>query len=105
MDAEPVETPQEVQHERLTRIRVGATGLAAIVIVVLLAATFSGTASNEPEFTPETMAESVATETGNIAAAQEPQEPLAELGVAPTTTPEAEPGAIATGGNRDSDPE
>ena len=55
--------------------------------IVLLAATFSGTASNEPELTPEAMAEQI--DPGIELSSEEelPQEPLAELGVAPGTGP------------------
>lgn len=85
----------EARQERTNRIRIGATGLASIVVIVLLAATFSGTASNEPELTPEAMAEQI--DPGIELSSEEelPQEPLAELGVAPGTGPveetEAEP--------------
>jgi hypothetical protein len=87
-----VDAAAEARQERANRIRIGATGLAVIVVIVLLAATFSGTASNEPELTPEAMAEQAADDE-NAATAQEelPQEPLAELGVAPGTGPVEEP--------------
>ncbi|MBC2776949.1 hypothetical protein [Parasphingopyxis marina] len=96
-----VDPVAEARQERMNRIRIGATGLAVIILVVLLAATFSGTASNEPELTPEAIAEHAA-EDENPAADElpPPQEPLAELGVAPSTGPvetptgtPAEPGA------------
>lgn len=105
MNASPIETQQDVRHERQTRIRVGATGLAFIVLVVLLAATFSGTASNEPELTPEAMAEDAASETAEAEVPAEPQEPLAEIGVMPTTTPEAEPSGQQGGVEAAPDPE
>jgi type IV secretory pathway VirB10-like protein len=85
----------DARQERNNRIRIGATGLASIVVIVLLAATFSGTASNEPELTPEAMAEQIQPDSDLNAEEELPQEPLAELGVAPGTGPveetEAEP--------------
>lgn len=80
------------RQERTNRIRIGATGLATIVLIVLLAASFSGTASNEPELTPEGIAERAAQDENALTAAEEqPQEPLAELGVAPGTGPVEDP--------------
>lgn len=79
-------------QERANRVRIGITGLATIVLIVLLAATFSGTASNEPELTPEGIAEQAAQDENALTAAEEqPQEPLAELGVAPGTGPVENP--------------
>jgi hypothetical protein len=83
-DAEALDA---VRQERTSRVRVGATGLAVIIVIVLLAATFSGTASNEPELTPEALAEQGANDAGSDGLPEgEPQEPLAELGVAPATS-------------------
>ena len=94
----PANDTPDPRQERANRIRIGATGLATIVLIVLLAATFSGTASNEPELTPEGMAEQAAQEESESAALDEqPQEPLAELGVAPgpgrAEVPAADPAA------------
>lgn len=77
----------DARQERMNRIRIGATGLATIVVVVLLAAGFSGTASNEPELTPEAMAEQREPDPEAPAISDQRQEPLAELGVAPGTGP------------------
>lgn len=97
MEETQTETIEELRLERLTRIRVGATGLAVIVIVVLLAASLSGTASDEPELTPEAIAEGSADGSGGEPAVEEqPQEPLAEMGVAPATAPVEEGAAPAT---------
>ncbi|WP_299329232.1 hypothetical protein [Parasphingopyxis sp.] len=88
MNDEPVETFDDTRQEHANRVRIGATGLASIVVIVLLAASFSGTASNEPELTPEAMAEQAEQADTELAAEEEqPQEPLAELGVAPGTGP------------------
>lgn len=92
----------DTADERLTRVRVGATGLAVIVIVVLLAASFSGTASNEPELTPEAMAEeAAAAEEEEAAVDGQPEDPLAELGVAPPTAPAEEEGEGAEAADLD----
>lgn len=82
----PLTDTAELRRERANRVRIGATGLAAIVVIVLLAVSFSGTASNEPELTPEAIAEQAAAGDPEADAVDEPpQEPLAELGVAPGT--------------------
>jgi len=84
-EAPPTDTA-ELRRERASRVRIGATGLAAIVVIVLLAVSFSGTASNEPELTPEAIAEHAAAgDPESVAVEEPPQEPLAELGVAPGT--------------------
>lgn len=84
----PADNPSDARQERVNRIRIGATGLATIVVTVLLAASFSGTASNEPELTPEAIAEQATQDETVLAVDEEqPQEPLAELGVAPGTGP------------------
>lgn len=91
MAEEQADLITDPRHERASRIRIGATGLAAIVVIVLLAASFSGTASNEPELTPEAMAEQALTDGDPTPAEEMPQEPLAELGVAPGTGPIEDP--------------
>lgn len=89
---DPADSISDARQERLNRVRIGATGLATIILTVLLAASFSGTASNEPELTPEAMAEQAAQdETAPAIEEEQPQEPLAELGVAPGTGPVEEP--------------
>lgn len=91
MDRQSFGSAEELRRERISRIRIGATGLAFIVLIVLLAVSISGTASNEPELTPEAMAEQeAAAATGSAGGEQQPQEPLAELGVAPSTGPPEE---------------
>jgi hypothetical protein len=76
------------QSERTQRVRAGATGLAAVLIIAGLAgAIFNTTASDEPESELEAQITQV---TGNTATAVEKEvnEPLAELGVAPASEPE-----------------
>lgn len=88
MDRQAPLPTDEIRRERIHRIRIGATGLAFIVLLVLLAVSISGTASNEPELTPEAIAEQQAAETGESTGdGAQPQEPLAELGVAPPSGP------------------
>ncbi|MEM8696518.1 MAG: hypothetical protein AAGE05_10895 [Pseudomonadota bacterium] len=88
MTDEPADNLTDTRQERVNRVRIGATGLASIVVIVLLAASFSGTASNEPELTPEAIAEQATQDETELAVEEElPQEPLAELGVAPGTGP------------------
>ena len=83
-------TPPSLSHFKRV-----LTGFGAVVFV-LLAASFSGTASDEPELTPEAIAEQQAAEAG-VAAVEvgPPQEPLAELGVAPGTGPAETPAETA----------
>ena len=61
------------------RIRIGLTGLAFAFLLVLLGSVISRSGDDDPQAVTE--AEIVANEAG-------PQEPLAELGVAPGTTAE-----------------
>lgn len=86
MTSDPIETQGEAGRERHSRVRIGVTGLAFIFVAVLLAASFSGSATDEPALTADTRNEVVAEDEINVAgdeAIKPPQEPLAELGVAP----------------------
>lgn len=66
--------------QNMQRVRVGLTGLAFVFILVLLGAIFSRASDEEP-ITPN-MIEQMGSP--NAAAPEaEPNEPLAELGVAP----------------------
>ena len=60
--------------ERIQRIRIGLTGLAFVFLLVLL-----GTAISRSSDDPPTAASSA----NGLSASAEPEEPLAELGVAP----------------------
>jgi hypothetical protein len=81
----------------MQRVRVGLTGLACVFLLVVLATAFLGMAGNGTDL--------VEVEAGNAAAAsaqavadniaEEPREPLAELGVTPGNLPEEEPVLIA----------
>lgn len=65
--------------ERVQRIRIGLTGLAFVFLLVLLGTAISRSGDAPPP--------STATANG-LAATAEPEEPLAELGVAPGQTSE-----------------
>lgn len=80
------------RHERQQRVRIGLTGLAAVFLVIATAGALTGSASDEmpvdqqanvdvPAGLPELVGNDLAAETL-------PKEPLAELGVAPSTTPD-----------------
>jgi hypothetical protein len=72
----------------MQRVRVGLTGLAFVFLAVLLAAIFTRRPADEPPITANTIEQQKA---GNVPAAaspapaEQPSEPLAELGVAPGT--------------------
>lgn len=60
--------------ERTQRIRIGLTGLAFVFLLVLLGTAISRS-GNDPSAAP--------TSANDLSASAEPEEPLAELGVAP----------------------
>jgi hypothetical protein len=69
----------------MQRVRIGLTGLAFVFLAVLLAAVFTSEPAGETPITPnliEQQQNGVAPQQP-AAAAAEPTEPLAELGVAP----------------------
>lgn len=67
----------------MQRVRIGLTGLAFVFVLVLLAAVFTSPSEEEP-ITANSIEQQLGNEAGgNVAAADEPKEPLAELGVAP----------------------
>ncbi|TZG27707.1 hypothetical protein [Sphingomonas montanisoli] len=72
------------------RIRIGITGLAVVLLVVLFAAAVVGFRTRDAE-----QADNGAVLNNEAAAAEAPKDPLAELGVAPggqpTTTESAPP--------------
>ncbi|MCY7339337.1 MAG: hypothetical protein LH465_05215 [Sphingomonas bacterium] len=77
--------------ERIQRVRIGLTGLAFVFLLVLLGTAISRS-SDDPAPTSTNMS--------GLAAGAEPEEPLAELGVAPgqsTTDNAAERGASEGG--------
>ena len=68
----------------MQRVRIGLTGLAFVFVLVLLAAVFTSPSEEEP-ITANSIEQQIsgAAAAANAAAAEEPKEPLAELGVAP----------------------
>lgn len=69
----------------MQRVRIGLTGLAFVFVLVLLAAVFTSPSEEEPitANSIEAQINGAGAAAGNAAAAEEPKEPLAELGVAP----------------------
>ncbi len=67
----------------MQRVRIGLTGLAFVFLLVLLAAVFAPPSSEAP-LTPAAMENGAGSVTTNeVANVTTPNEPLAELGVAP----------------------
>lgn len=80
------------KQERMRRLRIAATGLAAVFLVVLSAGALTNSASDEPAIDKSG---ELAIEPGlpaiignNLAREPLPQEPLVELGVTPSTDSE-----------------
>lgn len=80
---------QNDRQERLQRVRIGVTGLAAVFLVVLSAGVIINSASDEIPVQEEANVEApmgLPDIVGNDLAQEPlPQEPLAELGIAPST--------------------
>jgi hypothetical protein len=68
----------------MQRVRIGLTGLAFVFVLVLLAAVFTSPSQEEP-ITANSIERQIngAGTAGEATPAEEPKEPLAELGVAP----------------------
>lgn len=69
----------------MQRVRIGLTGLAFVFILVLLGAVFSRSPTNESPITGNMIERQLTGNRADPAAGNEavPQEPLAQLGVAP----------------------
>ena len=88
----------------MQRVRIGLTGLAFVFVLVMLA-TVLVRPSEEAPLTPNIVGDqNLGTAIGGNAAAGEPKEPLAELGVAPgnadtnnSAAAAAQPGAPTAG--------
>ena len=78
-------TPEsDRQHDAtLQRVRVGVTGLAAVFLLTLLAASILALLGQDSRSPASPSAPA------NLASAEAPREPLAELGVAPGNGPKA----------------
>ena len=70
----------------MQRVRIGLTGLACVFLLVLLAAAFFGIARHEADLNAPPAAAAAASK--QAAVADEPKDPLAELGVAPGNVPD-----------------
>ena len=81
-----LQSPETEKKERLQRVRIGATGLIAVALVVMSAGALTHGASDETPVDKQIGVEApgLSELSGNNAAAAKPQEPLAELGVAPS---------------------
>lgn len=71
------------REERMHRIRIGLTGLAFVFLFVLLFAAINRSGDDQGNAVPIQ---------NELAAPEEPNEPLAEIGAAPGTLPENETG-------------
>jgi hypothetical protein len=69
--------------EGMQRVRIGLTGLAFVFVLVLLAAIFTSPSEEEPITANSLERQLGNASAANVAAGDEPKEPLAELGVAP----------------------
>lgn len=81
----------------MQRLRVGATGLVLVVLLIVLASALFRSAVDEAPVTEEPAAARPAGSTGpaNVTAAPNPDEPLAELGISPGITPDGNSAAKA----------
>ena len=84
------ETPEVIgaSSQRMQRVRVGVTGLAAIVLVVLLATAIASGLNRRAAQTAVTAPPDVVP---TLNTTEEKSEPLAQLGVAPDTKDVAKP--------------
>ena len=88
--AVPEQTTPERPTERMQRLRVGITGLAAILLVVLIATAVASGLRRSAEANNATSAAPVAAASGTAPNSADPDsEPLAQLGVAPGPAPES----------------
>ncbi|MBA4048163.1 MAG: hypothetical protein C0476_06425 [Sphingomonas sp.] len=73
--------------QSIQRVKVGMTGLAVVMLLIGLASAIFSSASSETSVAGGAKADLVANlATGNDAAATADREPLAQLGIAPSTT-------------------
>ena len=80
-------------NQAMQRVRVGMVGLAAVILLIGLASALFSAANRQQSPTAATSAGEVAnmTATNTMSAAEAENEPLAQLGVAPST---AEPSPV-----------
>jgi len=88
--------------QAMQRIRVGMTGLAAVVLLIGVGSAIFTSASNEEPVTaigaprPNVVADLTAAPAQSPTAAPKTEEPLAELGVSPSTANSAAPATEIT---------
>jgi predicted lipid-binding transport protein (Tim44 family) len=70
-------------YQRMQRVRIGLTGLAFVFVLVLLATILVRRPSEEAPLSANAIEQQSSQRAGGGNAMGEPQEPLAELGVAP----------------------
>jgi len=76
----------------MQRIKVGIIGLVAVILLIAVASAILGSATRERPIAtagsaqPDVVANMAMTNTGAVAASDGSGEPLAELGVAPSTS-------------------
>ena len=78
-------------HQTMQRIKVGVTGLVAVVLLIVVASAILGSATRERPIATAGSAQAdvvanIAMTNAGAAAADSSGEPLAELGVAPSTS-------------------
>ena len=82
--AEPQDQPREHRDVMMQRVRVGITGLAAVFLLTLLAASIFSFLGQDERTTKLANGAIVA---NTQSSSDQPKEPLAELGVAPGANP------------------
>ncbi len=83
--------PRSDQSQIMQRLRVGATGLVLVVLLIVLASALFRSAVDEAPVSEDPVVGGPAgpAEPANVAAAAaNPDEPLAELGISPGMTPD-----------------
>jgi len=82
--------PRSDQSQIMQRLRVGATGLVLVVLLIVLASALFRSAVDEAPVTEGPVATGPAgsVEPANVVAAPDTDEPLAELGISPGITPD-----------------
>ena len=82
-------TPRSDQSQLLQRLRVGATGLVLVVLLIVLASALFRSAIDEAPIGEDvaTVDEQANVGVANLTPAGNPDEPLAELGISPGAAP------------------
>ncbi|WP_235513541.1 MULTISPECIES: hypothetical protein [unclassified Sphingomonas] len=82
-------TPRSDQSQLLQRLRVGATGLVLVVLLIVLASALFRSAIDEAPIGEDvaTVEEQANLAVANLTPTGNPDEPLAELGISPGAAP------------------